>query len=287
MSVSSMTSLPSAAPMTNASGNITTQPLTSHLLAHNPHLFTLATTHPFLRSAGQGTLPKSTLSRWLSQDRIYAQSYISFIGALIARIHLPYANVTDKSASLRWKIVKLLSDSLQNIHRELDFFATTAEKYGLNLEVHPLKEGASFEPTAATRQYESLFRAFGSDPSMTLLEGLVVLWATEQVYLSAWRHAASQYRQPANGDSSPVRTSLNGTVDKNGLEDLDGGALRKDFIPNWTSPEFESFVQQIADVVNELSEREEGWRKIEVFKAVWEHVLEIERRFWPDIGVSN
>jgi hypothetical protein len=68
--------------------------------------------------------------------------------------------------------------------------------------------------------------------------------------------------------------------------DLDGGALRNEFIPNWTSLQFEAFVQELADVTDELAEREEAWRRVDVFKAVWEHILEVERRFWPDIGVS-
>jgi hypothetical protein len=41
-------------------------------------------------------------------------------------------------------------------------------------------------------------------------------------------------------------------------------------------------VQEIADVTDELAEREEAWRKIDVYKAVWEYVLEVERRFWGD-----
>ena len=214
--------------------------------------------------------------------------------------------------------------------------------------------GSGFQAASATKQYEALFRAFGTDPSMSLLEGLVVLWATEQVYLSAWRYAASQSRQSAPQAYSPL-TSANGnprgrsqspppnynTPDATGAEtgnrdetgvstnldakteaqtpapegeeeadpnpqvvappqkesptpapdryihDLDGGALRREFIPNWTSPEFGKFVQEIADVTDELAQREEAWRRIDVYKAVWEHILEVERKFWPDIGVSQ
>lgn len=352
MSISTL-SLPSHAAYHMAiptqSGMTTTQ-LTQILLTHNPHLFSLATTAPFLHSAGLGTLPKPTLSKWLSQDRLYAQSYIPFIGALIARVHLPHAFVADKGSSLRWRIVKVLTTALQNIQRKLDFFEDVARKYGLELEASPSGYGGSggvFHASNATRQYESLFRAFGNDTSMTLLEGLVVLWATEQVDLSAWRYAATQGRfsggrywgmTSANGNlprgnsQSPPPThglpkynggSVVGSEDGgNGfpdekrqlqqleadqssttlaatprsppqsprpdpfMNDLDGGALRREFIPNWTSPEFERFVQEVADVTDELAEREEAWRKLEVYKAVWEHILEVERRFWPDIGVS-
>ena len=51
-------------------------PLTAYLLASTPNALTRATTHPFLAAAGRGTLPKPLLSQWLSQDRLYAQSYI-------------------------------------------------------------------------------------------------------------------------------------------------------------------------------------------------------------------
>ena len=285
-------------------------------------------------------------------------------------MHLPHAHVKDKANSLRWKIAKLLSGALENIHKELQFFEDVAERYGLDLETSPTHwkdgVGSGFHAATATRQYEALFRAFGADPSMSLLEGLVVLWATEQVYLSAWRYAASQSRvnayshlTSANGNprssqsqsaSPPPKYDGNGNATTTNLDektersvvsaeepdpspqvapppastnialtshpthpsqqsqpepppqsrisppppetdrythDLDGGALRREFIPNWTSPEFEKFVQEIADVTDELAEREEAWRKIEVYKAVWEHILEVERRFWPDIGVSH
>jgi thiaminase len=355
-------------------------PLTQLLLTHNPHLFSQATTHTFLHSAGLGTLPKATLSKWLSQDRLYAQSYISFIGALISRVHLPHAFVKDKSTSLRWRILKLLTASLENITKELEFFEDVAQRYGLDLEASPMhwKDGlgSGFQPTGATKQYESLFRAFGADPSMSLLEGLVVLWATEQVYLSAWRYSANLARGRVgsvgsvrrgngflsgngngNGSGNTGLTSANGNmprvdenqtpnqntrVEENRLSnampslmkgmnekevfqphtetpstsqnlsshpqstpprsnstadsatapttpapspyatDLDSGALRSEFIPNWTSEAFEHFVQEIADVTDELAEREEAWRKTDVYKAVWEYVLEVERRFWGD-----
>ena len=250
--------------------------------------------------------------------------------------------------------------------------------------------GSGFQAGSATRQYEALFRAFGSDASMSLLEGLVVLWAGEQVRLGAWRYAANQGRRALNGNGYGHLTSANGEVRGGSLSqspppgyngrnngnganlacgsekeqsqsqsqrhsqlmelpspqpqplrshpttssaesqpttdppsrtdrevsppssnpnrsspprqtthqsssspppptdpfanDLDNGALRKEFIPNWTSPDFERFVQEIADVMDELAEREEAWRRVEVYRAVWEHILEVERRFWPDVN---
>jgi len=243
---------------------ITTR-LTSILLESSPTPFTAATQHPFLVSAGKGTLSKHDLSRWLSQDRLYAETYISFITSLIARVALPYAFVSDKSASLRWRIINLLTGALTNIHRELEFFTSTARKYDLRLD-QPFDDSLEFGPNDTTTQYLSLFRSFHLDPEQPLLEGLLVLWATEKCYLEAWTFASTFLAR-----------------DTRSSEDADGGALRDEFIPNWSSTEFEGFVSDIADLMDELAAREGGLKKIEVLKALWLHVLEIERGFWPDV----
>jgi hypothetical protein len=60
-----------------------------------PGLFSLATKSGFLTNAGQGRVSKPVLSKWLSQDRLYAQAYIGFIGALITRVKLPFNLVSE------------------------------------------------------------------------------------------------------------------------------------------------------------------------------------------------
>ncbi|RVX68510.1 hypothetical protein B0A52_07934 [Exophiala mesophila] len=298
--------------------------LTTILINNSPGQLQAATQHPFLRLAGLGQLPKHILSRWLSQDRLYAQAYIGFIGSLIARVVLPHPYVHDQSTSLRWRIVNMLSSAMTNIHRELNFFSTTARKYGLDLEM-PAPNSPAFEADSATMQYIELFRAFGSDPSMSLLEGMIVLWATETVYLRAWTYAASFGTAPStsekhtinkpiantNNESStpatpfsavtsssnvdsegpiPVHTDYPGSLPSSNRGskqiggDLDGGALRNEFIPNWTSPEFVEFVREIADLTDLLAQREDAVvRKLEVYKSVWRHILDIESRFWPSV----
>ncbi|KAK5050789.1 hypothetical protein LTR84_003348 [Exophiala bonariae] len=363
--------------------------LTNILLNNSPGQFQAATQHPFLRLAGLGQLPKHVLSRWLSQDRLYAQAYIGFIGSLLSRVDLPYVFINDKSTSLRWRIVKMLTNCLNNINREIEFFTTTAQKYGLGLQIPARPTDTQFTADSATKQYIDLFRAFVTDPSMSLLEGLVVLWATETVYLRAWSYAASYIRAPyttetsspaprpplpssrpsshysftsgggGNGNNNNINTSTSTTnpvfppapnsnyapsqadsegpipvlsaedlptqqnfntnhsnshrtsfnsasnphspnpnatpmsppttipnlnLSLNPTNDLDGGALRNEFIPNWTSPEFEAFVREIADITDELASREDGFvRKLDVYKAVWRHILDVESRFWPKV----
>lgn len=243
--------------------------LTVALLESHPEELKLATEAPFLKLAGQGKISKLQLSRWLSQDRLYAETYICFITSLIARVSLPFAFVSDKSKSLRWRIVKLLTGALENIQTEIEFFTTTAEKYGLNLE-QPFHddENQQFRPEDATQQYMDLFRSFYNDATLPLIEGMVVLWATEKCYLASWTHASSFI------EDAPSTSIEN---------DADGGALREAFIPNWTTKEFAKFVDEIAELTDLLAQREQAGKKLEVYKAVWLHVLDIEKQFWPVI----
>ncbi|KAI2792737.1 hypothetical protein POX_b02779 [Penicillium oxalicum] len=139
---------------------MTTQgPLTQWLLAATPQSLKRATTHPFLAAAGSGTVSKDTLSQWLSQDRLYAQSYIRFIGMLLAKIRLPAQSSSTPSSisppplppsssssprrpmTIEQSIVDILIDALVNIRAELHFFETTAAEYGLDLTALPACEG--------------------------------------------------------------------------------------------------------------------------------------------------
>lgn len=368
-------------------------PLTSWLLASTPQAFKRATTHPFLASAGQGTLPKSTLSQWLSQDRLYAQSYIRFIGFLLAKIRLPaqaynpgYPQSSDAQA------VNVLIDALVNIRTELQFFEATAAEYKLDLTAiaseecgvgltksgsiatsagistlgsgscpgftgsacqgkgysaeavqtgefegetqppgkaspgpdlhrlcnaqgecqmqdwnqvcHPLSQRGStedkpvtpalecesgpqptrgypssvapmepggtvyFGPTTITRAYIDMFMSAASS-GVSIIEGMAVLWATEVCYLRAWKYAASFLE----GTDGPAE------------EDTDGGALRKEFIPNWSSTEFEGFVNRIGDVLDIMAEQTKGVEEAEEMRRRclewWRQVIWLEERFWP------
>lgn len=117
-------------------------PLTAYLLASTPDALTRATTHPFLAAAGRGTLPKSLLSQWLSQDRLYAQSYIRFIGLLLSKICLPTQNPTTKPRpSSEQNAINVLIDALVNIRTELDFFEKIAADYDLDLTAISAEEG--------------------------------------------------------------------------------------------------------------------------------------------------
>jgi hypothetical protein len=91
---------------------------------------------------------------------------------LIAKIRLP--TVANSQFHPMYRTMDLLISALNNIRREMSFFEITATKYGIHLTDDP--------PNFITRAYLDLFHGVSS-PSASLLEGMVVLWATEHVSL--------------------------------------------------------------------------------------------------------
>ncbi|KAI9872463.1 MAG: hypothetical protein M1830_001597 [Pleopsidium flavum] len=248
-----------------------TPKLTQHLTNLDPHSFQAATQTPFLHAAGTGTLPKRTLSQWLSQDRLYAQSYIRFIGLLLAKIRLPE---TSDQTSLPWRITHFLFSALDNIRRELTFFEDTARKYDIDLFT-PWEGQTTFFANPVTRGYLDLFMNAAGQGS-SLLEGLVVLWATEECYFSSWTYAL-------RADNHPPDMSVENPY----TNDLDGGALRAKFIPNWTNESFKGFVTQIGRLVDEVAESDDVMGSQEEKKRceeVWRQVVGLEERFWPVVA---
>lgn len=246
--------------------------LTEGLMRRYQEDYQAATQAPFLRAAGMGQLGKTLLSQWLSQDRLYAQGYVRFIGMMLSKIKLPTAAGTT---GIDWQVIDLLISALTNIKRELLFFEDVAKRYGLDIEA-PWPGEHSFGPTPITRGYLDLFMNAAS-PGASLLEGMVVLWATEKCYYSAWLyalHSGSGRHQPTDEQAE--------------LTDADGGALRREFIPNWTSDEFGDFVRQIGDLVDELAvlEEREDPQKGTTYEEVWKQVLWLEARFWPPLEES-
>lgn len=144
--------------------------LANHLLGGNAAAFRSATEQPFLSHAGCGTLSASALLQWLSQDAHISRGFINFIGALIGKVRLPETGNTQTDTTYR--AMDLLISTLNNVRREMSFFEVTAAKYGLQV--------GGVEAKPATKAYLDLF-ASASSPSASLLEGMVVLWATEHV----------------------------------------------------------------------------------------------------------
>ncbi|KAI1200557.1 heme oxygenase-like protein [Nemania serpens] len=253
---------------------MSTEPLTESLLADSEiaSLYQRATQSQFLRLGGQGRLRPEILGEWLSQDRLYALAYVRFIGGLIPRVKFPYeVNEKGTSATLQWRILTLLQTCLAGIMRELQFFEETAKRYDLDLAA--AGPGAlRFGPNATTNGYIELFDSFAAQPQAdsprTLFDGLVVLWATEKAYLEAWSYANRHSSQDADFE-----------------KDLDGGALRKHFIPNWTSRPFQEFVEEIRGCLEAYAESLTGEdntdARFATAAAMVKKVFVLEEGFWP------
>jgi hypothetical protein len=150
-------------------------PLTQYLLELYPEAFKNATRAVFLERAGKGTLSKSILQKWLSQDRLYAQAYIRFASLLLANIPLP---PTIDPEHVNEKLVDLIIDSITNVRRELKFFEDVAGRYELDVEGRETSQGVKL--------YRALFFETGEAieaGKLPFVDGLVLLWATEKVFI--------------------------------------------------------------------------------------------------------
>lgn len=232
--------------------------LTDHLLSHSPEAFKAATTHPFLSAAGTSSLPKETLLAWLSQDRIYALSYVPFIGSLLSKTR-PITSY-DRKSTLEWQTTHVLIDALTNIRREIDMFEDLLRKHFDWGNMHGQTED---KPREETKEYMDLFKDV-TNQGRVLLNGMTVLWATEKCYLEAWKYANS------------CGSGEQGT----------GDVVRDVLIPNWTSDGFGAFVNCIGGLVDNIAANMDVWEGSEEWKECeqwWEKVLQAELHFWPDV----
>lgn len=237
----------------SAQGISATELLTAHLLASStPRPYSAATEHSFLTAAGLGTLPPALLALYLAQDRLYAaHAYPAFIGRLLSAVPFSSLDAADSARErTNQRIVHVLSDALQNVVREVNFFGETAQKWGLQLD--------GWRERKATRDYTAEMARVGAEGRIE--DGLVFLWAMEQVYLDAWRYVGSL--KPVQG--------------------LEGGSAQavSELVHNWTNSDFVRFVDDIAELVNSLgiTPGSSSWGRAE---SIWARVVELEEAFWP------
>ena len=295
--------------------------LTGHLLATEEQLYKSATQHPFLLAGAEGRLPKNILSRWLANDRLYIHSYIRAAGQFLASIDLP-KQVSGSQEAFETRLVDWVTEALVAIRKEERFFIDVADRYNLGIEIavpFPATSAAAQDKVSTQGgklpgfvQLDSLFASVGTHPTtvdspnklpggflvrslftsstatttpptlLPWLEGALTFWGTERCYLDAWSWARDKAEERhSSGEDA-------------GKEDADGGALRKEFIPNWSSPEFSRFVEELGklidDAVAEVVQREEGEEQGKVKEAIlgrvegkWRTLLEAEKECWPDV----
>ncbi|XP_044717437.1 transcription regulator [Hirsutella rhossiliensis] len=234
--------------------------LTQALVASDVAAYRKATQSAFLRDAARGEVSKHLLGRWLANDRLYIHGYIKGVGRLLSFLSLPEA-VPEARAERKTPATRLLSwmiDALVNIRREEAFFVDTAAAFGIPLE--------------GLRRFEALFDGLAPGDSGVLpwLECAVVYYGTERCYLDAWSYA---------------RSHLKSDADVSG--DLDGGAVRREFIPNWTSAEFVTFVDELGDIIDDAVDQQvalhgESIRSdlMERSLVQWRALLAAEEAFW-------
>jgi thiaminase len=227
--------------------------LSEYLLTLEPKKLQSATEHSFLLHAATGSLSEKSFKAWLTQDRLYALSYLTFISSLLAKISIP--STSDRQSTLHWRIASSLIDCLANIREELKLFEDVAEKNDWTEELGMAR------PSIQTQAYKDLFAGAGQ-PTSSLLRGLVTLWATEKCYLLAWSYAASQI--PA------------------AIEDGQKNVMQSTFIPNFSNQDFAKFVQGLEDLVDELGQQA-GPDDIQDVEGTWKQILWAEEAFWPTI----
>ncbi|THH18394.1 hypothetical protein EW146_g2592 [Bondarzewia mesenterica] len=210
--------------------------LTKHLCSlSSTRPYASATQHPFLTSVGNGTLPAPRLALWLSQDRIYAsQAYPRFIGRLISSIPSALTGVAEKE---------------EHNQRVLGLLVYAFQKRW-------------WKTRKATRDYVAEMARVAVEG--TLFDGMVFLWAMEQVYLDAWRYVSSVLVSTA--------PKINVAVPS--------------LVANWTNIEFVKFVENLASAVDAFDIRpgSDEWVRAE---EIWARVVELEEAFWPEEGEES
>lgn len=251
--------------------------LTTHFLSINHEQFLHATRHPFLVSAANGTLRKSVVAHWLSNDRQYLQGYMDTISNTLKLLRSQTNTIatSDAESDIETRLIAWLESALENGDREIRFFQEVAEIYNMDLASAPLNDTVKLE---GLRRYEVLFITLASQQAQSFipwLEGAILLWATEKAYYDAFSWARRQGAQlsPREYDN-----------------DQDGGAMRRELIPNWSNRDFLMFVEQLERIVNEgVSEAvgRDGAKWAEVKRrtdVIWQAVLDAEEAFWPDVS---
>jgi thiaminase len=246
--------------------------LTTHLLSISHEQLLRITHNPFLSRAANGTLPKPLVTQWLANDLQYLKVYKGISEQTLAALRRtqPKAALSNPE-DVQTRLIAWLESAIQNGTREENLFQEVADIYEFDIRITDATKNKGL------KRYEAIFSAFTNNNHNTFLpwlEGAVLLWAMEKVYYEAWSWARRQDAQ-----ASP----------KSYEKDMDGGAMRKEFIPNWSNRDFLIFVEQLERIVNEgVSEAVKGddelWRQVKTrADAAWAAALDAEEVFWPDV----
>ncbi|KAJ8108868.1 hypothetical protein OPT61_g7874 [Boeremia exigua] len=265
--------------------------LTTHLLSVSIPQLKRTTTAPFLARAAQGQLPKSLIAEWLANDRLYIQGYISLAENLV-RIVESTSTATRATAntvdidSIESRLLRWLDAAIENVKREFEWFDEMTKAYNLTAPT-PSQSTKSL----GVQRFEALFTQLSSQKPNTFLpwlEGAVCLFSTEKVYYEAWSWARKQDRR-RSADAGKTRSRSPNSATTDYSRDLDGGAMRKEFIPNWSNKNFMMFVETLERIINEgvgqaVGRDDKRWQEVKQrADAVWQATLDAEEAFWPAV----
>lgn len=244
--------------------------LTEHLLGSTTAEYKQATQTRFLRLAAQGRLQKDVLGRWLGTERLYLHSYIRAAGNLLAGLDLstgvPRSGEEEEEPEVRlvdWIIKDLVE--IREVERRI---VDVAGRYGIALEVGAGGEVGTgpgpvepkidivagrlaglermrgvFDSVAlpSLSRVETVSNHSSSRPVLPWLEAAVMFWGTERMFVDAWSWARAQQSLDGNGEAKG---------------DADGGAMRTEFIPSWSSDGVREFVARLQEIIDEAVARE-------------------------------
>ncbi|KAE8153719.1 hypothetical protein BDV25DRAFT_149026 [Aspergillus avenaceus] len=259
--------------------------LTKHLLAQADSSLTSSTQHAFLAHAGSGLLTESALNQWLTQIGYLSRSLVSFTGALIGKIRIPEVDNLEDDSTFR--CLDLLCAAVSNMKQELEFLEATKRKYGLKVSLD--------DPTPPTKGFVDLFHS-ASCPSATLLEGMVMMWATEALFHRSFSYAArfvprtAPISPPPNPHPLPSSLKPRAPADPTGVppkpKDGHAAALREAFIENWKSDNFGRFVGACGAIVDELAITQgptNGWEEMSPCERVFQQAVWLWGQIFPAV----
>ena len=168
--------------------------LTDHLVSRAAPMKLYDATHStFLRCCSDGRIDVPTLSRYLTQERIFLQAYIRYLALLLANISIPsrpnplsspsQANTIQADRRINARLTSHLIARLSKAQAQLSLFLDLAVNIpDLNLE--SWEEATDDGMTDATRMLIRLFDVIGSAierGEKSVLVGMVVMWTREKV----------------------------------------------------------------------------------------------------------
>ncbi|KAK1813071.1 hypothetical protein LTR12_012520 [Friedmanniomyces endolithicus] len=257
--------------------------LASHLVTKLSAALTEATQKSFLSHAGCGTLSAAALKQWLAQEIHISRALVPFVGSLIGKVRIP--ETSNLTSDPTYRAIDLLCSAVNNMKKELEFLESTKRKYDLRVDME--------EPQPATQGFIDLL-ASASSPDSSLLEGLVILWATEHCFCVSFQYAgnfkstmpaSSSYQLPSYLNPSASSSTMYSTSEKR-ADTHHIAALHEAFIQNWTSANFVRFVSACKSIVDEVANAQttgNGKTEMTACERRFKQAIAMWGQIWPEV----